>query len=164
MCDSIALVDSKQYRDAIARFASGVTVVTTHKDGQPVGMTASAVSSVSLDPVLLLVCVSKKVATHDAIDQSGRFAVNVLGEGDGELAMRFATPVADRFAGVSLREGYDVPVLTGAIAHFVCEVHERVAGGDHTIYLGRVTACGFEPGARPLLYFGSRFGALAPTP
>ena len=153
-------MDTKRYREAISHFATGVTIITTLKDGKPVGMTASAVTSLSLEPVLLLVCISNKIATHEAIEQSQRFAVNVIGEGDGELAMRFAMPVADRFAGVELQTEFDLPVIKNAIAHFICDVHERFPGGDHSIFIGRVVDCSFAPESRPLLYFRSKFGSL----
>jgi flavin reductase (DIM6/NTAB) family NADH-FMN oxidoreductase RutF len=153
-------VDERLYREAIAHFATGVTVITTTRDGKPAGMTASAVASVSLDPVLLLVCISNRLPTHEAIEQSRSFVVNVLGQGQEELALRFARPAEDKFAGVPLGPGHELPVLADAIAHFVCEVHERFPGGDHSIFIGLVRECGVKPGKRPLLYFQSKFGAL----
>jgi flavin reductase (DIM6/NTAB) family NADH-FMN oxidoreductase RutF len=123
-------------------------------------MTASAVASLSLEPVLLLVCISNRLPTHEAIEQSRAFVVNVLGEGQGELARRFATPLPDKFEGIELREGCQLPVLADSIAHFVCDVHERFPGGDHSIFTGLVRECGCIPGRRPLLYFRSRFGAF----
>lgn len=137
-----------------------MTVITTTYEGLPAGMTASAVASVSLDPVLLLVCISNKLPTHTAIEQSRRFVVNVLGEGQEELALRFARPAPDKFAGIGLRQDHELPVLADAIAHFVCDVHERFPGGDHSIFIGEVRECARVPGARPLVYFGSRFGSL----
>ena len=151
-------VDSAAFREAISHFATGVTVITTVHDGVPAGITASAVSSLSLEPVLLLVCVNHTSSTHTAIDGSGRFVVNVLGEDDGELALHFARPSADKFADVELEPGHDLPVLKKAIAHFVCDVHERFPGGDHSIFIGLVRQCGAVPGRHPLLYFRSRFG------
>jgi flavin reductase (DIM6/NTAB) family NADH-FMN oxidoreductase RutF len=153
-------VDRRLHREAIAHFATGVTVITTLRDGRPAGMTASAVSSLSLDPVLLLVCVSNSISTHEAIEGSGRFVVNVLGEGDHELARRFADPRVDKFAGVALKLGFELPVLEASIAHFICDVRERFPGGDHSIFTGEVKECGFIPGRRPLLYYRSSFGAL----
>jgi flavin reductase (DIM6/NTAB) family NADH-FMN oxidoreductase RutF len=153
-------VEEALFREAIACFATGVTVVTTSRDGVPAGMTASAVASLSLDPVLLLVCISDRLATHEAIEQSRRFVVNVLGEGQEQLARHFATRRPDKFEGIALREEFELPVLADAIAHFVCDVHERFPGGDHSIFTGLVRECGFIPGRRPLLYFQSRFGAL----
>jgi 3-hydroxy-9,10-secoandrosta-1,3,5(10)-triene-9,17-dione monooxygenase reductase component len=153
-------VDEIAFREAIAHFATGVTVVTTTYRDRPAGMTASAVCSLSVDPVLLLVCIDNRLATHKAIEASRRFAVNVLGEADEALARHFARPAEDKFAEVPLVEGSEPPVLAQAIASFVCEVQERVPGGDHSIFVGRVLSCAAMPGRRPLLYFRSSFGAL----
>jgi flavin reductase (DIM6/NTAB) family NADH-FMN oxidoreductase RutF len=152
-------VSELAFREAISHFATGVTIVTTTFEGRPAGMTASAVCSVSLEPVLLLVCIDNRLATHRAIDASRRFAVNVLGEDGEELARRFARRAEDKFDGVTLREGSDPPLLDAAIAHFVCDVHERVPGGDHSIFIGEVLTCAAEPGRRPLLYYRSTFGS-----
>jgi flavin reductase (DIM6/NTAB) family NADH-FMN oxidoreductase RutF len=153
-------VDELAFREAIAHFATGVTVITTLHEGKPAGMTASAVASLSLDPVLLLVCINNRLPTHSAIEASRRFVVNVLGEGQEELALRFARPAPDKFAGVPLAEGKEAPVLADAIAHFVCDVHERFPGGDHSIFTGLVRECATMRGKRPLLYFRSGFGSL----
>jgi flavin reductase (DIM6/NTAB) family NADH-FMN oxidoreductase RutF len=153
-------VDQAVFREAISHFASGVTVITTVHDGRQAGMTASAVASLSLDPTLLLVCVNSNLTTHEAIEASRRFVVNVLGEGQDDLALAFARRSEDKFAGVALRPGHDLPVLEDAIAYFVCDVHERFPGGDHSIFTGLVRECGAVHGRRPLVYFRSRFGAL----
>lgn len=158
----IEAVEEQHFREAISLFATGVTIITTSPPGGgPAGMTASAVCSVSIEPVQLLVCISTQLPTHDALLRSGRFAVNVLGEGRGDLALRFATPEIDKFAGVAYDETDGVPVLHDAIAHFVCDSRERFPGGDHSIFIGEVVRLGMRPGARPLLYFASQFGTLA---
>jgi flavin reductase (DIM6/NTAB) family NADH-FMN oxidoreductase RutF len=153
-------LDEALFREAIAHFATGVTVVTTLQDGRPVGMTASAVASLSLDPVLLLVCINNSLPTHEAIEGSRRFVVNVLGESQQDLALHFARPSPDKFKDVKLKEGGDLPVLDEAIAYFICDVHERFPGGDHSIFTGLVRTCGAVHGRRPLLYFRSGFGSL----
>jgi 3-hydroxy-9,10-secoandrosta-1,3,5(10)-triene-9,17-dione monooxygenase reductase component len=152
-------VSELAFREAISHFATGVTIVTTTFEGRPAGMTASAVCSLSVEPVLLLVCIDNRLATHRAIDASRRFAINVLGEDGEELARRFARSGEDQFEGVALRDDSDPPLLADAIAHFVCDVHERVPGGDHSIFIGQVLSCAAEPGRRPLLYYRSRFGS-----
>jgi flavin reductase (DIM6/NTAB) family NADH-FMN oxidoreductase RutF len=157
---ALSAVDAIAFRQAVAHFTTGVTVITTHHRGKPAGMTASAVASLSMDPVLLLVCIDTRLATHTAIEASRRFVVNVLGEGQEELALRFARRVPDKFAGLAMREEHDLPVLADAIAFFVCDVYERFPGGDHSIFTGLVRACGALPGRRPLVYFRSGFGAL----
>ena len=151
-----------RFRDAMSLFASGVTVITTKGASGPAGMTASAVCSLSVDPVQLLVCVSSSLPTHSALETAGTFAVNVLGEGQEALARRFATPGIDRFAGVALRQEHQLPVLRDAIAYFACTVRERFPGGDHSIFIGEVDDCGHRPGTRPLLYFDRAFGSLEP--
>jgi 3-hydroxy-9,10-secoandrosta-1,3,5(10)-triene-9,17-dione monooxygenase reductase component len=160
MANDPATLDENLFREAISHFATGVTVITTVSNGRPAGMTASAVASLSLDPVLLLVCISNRLPTHEAIEASRCFVINVLGEGQHELALRFARPAEDKFAGVPLRAGHELPILEDAIAHFVCDLHERFPGGDHSIFTGLVRACGAVRGKRPLLYFRSGFGSL----
>ncbi|MFF7553345.1 flavin reductase family protein [Streptomyces olivaceus] len=153
-------VDRESFRRAIGCLATGVTVITTVFEGRPVGMTASAVSSLSLDPVMLLACVSRRLPTHAALDASRRFTVNVLADDQEWLARRFATPMEDKFAGVELVAGHELPVLADAVAHFTCHVEERLPGGDHSIFTGRVTECESRGAERdPLLYFRGRFGA-----
>jgi flavin reductase (DIM6/NTAB) family NADH-FMN oxidoreductase RutF len=149
-----------RYRRAIGRFATGVTVITSRIDDRLAGMTASAVASLSLDPPMLLVCINNRLPTHGALERSRRFGVNVLGEGDDELALRFARPAADKFAGLKVSLEHDVPLLERAIARFVCEVHERLPGGDHSIFIGAIRHCEHVPGRRPLLYFASGFGGI----
>jgi flavin reductase (DIM6/NTAB) family NADH-FMN oxidoreductase RutF len=155
-----AAVDEAVFREAIAHFATGVTVVTTKLGDRPSGMTASAVASVSLDPVLLLVCINNLLPAHEAIEGSRRFVVNVLGEGQEELALHFARSSPDKFAGIALKPDQELPVLEDAIAHFVCDVHERFPGGDHSIFIGLVRSCAAVPGRRPLVYFRSGFGSI----
>jgi len=155
-----AAVEGAAFREAIAHFATGVTVITTRQGDRLSGMTASAVASLSLDPVLLLVCINNRLPAHEAIEGSRRFVVNVLGEGQQELALHFARPSPDKFAGVPLKPDQELPVLDDAIAYFVCDVHERFPGGDHSIFTGLVRECGAVPGRRPLVYFRSGFGSI----
>lgn len=152
--------DTDAYREAIAHFATGVTVVTTVTEEGRAGMTASAVASVSLDPILLLVCVNARLPTHRALERSRRFAVSVLREGQEAVARTFATPSPDKFESVQLDPRHDLPVLADAVAWFVCDVHERFPGGDHSIFIGGVNDCGARPGAKPLVYFRSEFGRI----
>lgn len=154
-------VEQNLFRDAISLFATGVTVITAATPSGPAGMTASAVCSLSVEPVQLLVCISERLPTHNALVASGRFAVNVLGEGQSDLARRFAKPGIDKFAGVRTSSCDGIPLLDRAIAHFVCDVHERFPGGDHSIFIGNVVKLGLRRGSLPLLYFASEFGSLS---
>ena len=154
------MVDPAHFRRAISMFATGVTVITTRGPDGPAGMTASAVCSLSLEPVQLLVCISNRLPTHNILAETGRFAVNVLGETQASLARHFATPQDDKFKGIGMREEGGVPILTAAIATFVCELGERFPGGDHTIFIGRVVHLDHVEDASPLVYYGSDFGRL----
>jgi len=160
MSTSTAQDMSAAYRGAMARFTTGVTIITTKTPDGPAGMTASAVASVSLDPLMLLVCVGNTLATRDAISGSGVFAVSVLSQGQERHALQFASRCEDKFAGVGLRTEHDLPVVQGAVAHFACNVKEEIAGGDHTIFIGEVVSCGYLVDSNPLVYFGGKFGSL----
>lgn len=157
----IERVEKRHFREAMSLFATGVTVITTTTAEGPAGMTASAVCSLSVEPVQLLICISTNLPTHDALSDKGQFTVNVLGEGQGALARRFATPGIDKFAGVATEEVNGLPVISEAIAHFVCVLRERFPGGDHSIFIGEVQRLGMRRAGRPLLFFGSEFGKLA---
>jgi flavin reductase (DIM6/NTAB) family NADH-FMN oxidoreductase RutF len=153
-------LDQTAFRQVVGHFMSGVTVITTY-DGTRFGVTASAVSSLSLDPPMLLVCLNQRLATTDAIGRAGHFAVNVLSEEHAKLATQFATPNSDKFFGVAVTDsGHGVPLLSAALAQIECEVEMTVQAATHTIFLGRVLAARARHG-RPLAYFRGSFGALA---
>jgi len=142
-------------------------VVTAWDDAEhPTGLTASAVSSVSLDPPLVLVCVSHKSQSHPAFRPGGTFAVNVLSSDQEAVARRFASSSltgAEKFEGVTYRRGVlGLPILTDALAELECSIVHAYPGGDHTIFVGRVEAtdCRGDGGREPLLYYRGRFGRL----
>ncbi len=148
------------FRDVIGHFATGVTIVTARDGDTDFGVTASAVTSLSLDPPMLLVCLNKQSRTRGAVSRSGSFAVNILDERQGPLALRFATDRDDKFDGVSLRRG-DLahPLLEDALAHLECRVVEEVTGGTHSVFLAVVQRAERFDGA-PLAYFRGKFGRL----
>jgi flavin reductase (DIM6/NTAB) family NADH-FMN oxidoreductase RutF len=157
-----ARCDGERYRHVIGHFTTGVTVITARCEGVDRGATASAVSSVSLDPPSLLVCLNRSTVTEGAVRGSGRFVVNILGEDQGELALRFAGRHGDKFEGVDVDRADDgVPVLAGALAQLHCRVRDAVTGGTHTVFFGEVVRAEAADGA-PLAYFRGRFGRLAP--
>jgi flavin reductase (DIM6/NTAB) family NADH-FMN oxidoreductase RutF len=152
---------SEEFRDVIGHFASGVTVITVSVDGRLHGTTASAVTSLSLEPPMLLVCMNRESATGQAMAAARAFAVNILGEDHGELATRFARKGGDKFAGVDLAGGEQGhPLLAGAIAQLECRVAEQVAAGTHIVFIAAVEAASARRGAPPLAYFRGRFGRL----
>jgi flavin reductase ActVB len=162
-----AIVDgpSASFREAMSRFASGVTIVTTvDEDGVWKGFTASAFCSLSLDPPLVLVCQARTSSSYDAFVRSDRFLVNILGEEHRELALRFAHSGGDKFAGGPFRAhgATGLPVLPDALAVVCCEVWNRHDGGDHDIYIGAVRSCTARAGA-PMLHFDSGFWELTPA-
>ena len=155
------VVPDHVFRDVIGRFASGVTVITTSADDGDHGTTASAVSSLSMDPPMLLVCLNRTSDTRTAVLSSGVFGVNILAEDQAPVAAGFARKGTDKFAGIRVVRGRTgIPLVENALAHLECEVHETVTGGTHTVFLARVPdASGTD--ASPLTYFRGRFGRLA---
>ena len=138
---SLSTVPSDDLRAAMGRFATGVTVVTSRDDaGAPVGTTANAVASLSLDPPLLLVCFARDSLTLAALRNHGAFAVNVLAEHDGELSLAFARRgAADAWDGLEHAAGHtESPRIAGALACLDCAVERLLPGGDHVIVTGRV--------------------------
>jgi flavin reductase (DIM6/NTAB) family NADH-FMN oxidoreductase RutF len=149
------------FRQLLGRFATGVTILTVAApDGRPLGMTANSLSSVSLQPPLISVCVDHEAEMHDAILASPEFVVNVLASPQEALARRFSDKHEDRFDGVGYRRSAEgLILLDGALAHIECERFAHYPGGDHTIVLGRVTG-GTTSDGRPLLYYRGGYAAL----
>lgn len=153
--------DPAAYRAAMRQTAASVAVITTADAGSIHGMTATAMTSVSLDPPTLLVVVNRTTRTHPFIARSGRFAVNVLAEGQEEIARRFAAGVENQFAGVAHElHAAEVPIIAGTAATFVCVAVESFDVATHTIFIGRVedAHCADRP---PLLYHDGRYRTLA---
>lgn len=159
---SLRTVEPARYRAVIAHFATGVCVVTAQGPEGPVGMTANAVCSVSLDPLLLLVCFDRNARTLPVVRENGRFGVNVLATGQEPLAALFAskTPETQKFAGVEHRLHDGVPVLEGALAWLGCDLTELVEAGDHVIGIGAVHLAEAGDG-QPLVWFRGDYGGFA---
>lgn len=153
-------LDRDLFREVVGHFMSGVTVITTSDGDRDYGMTASAFSSLSLEPPMLLVCLSKRSRTQDAIGRSGRFAVNVLAEGQDHVAKQFGMPGPDKFLGVPVNRGLSgLPVIRDALAVLECEVSSDVDGATHHVFFGRVLRATANPGT-PLAYFRGTFGRI----
>lgn len=154
-------IDPAQFRQLLGHFATGVTILTTaNPEGQPLGMTANSLSSVSLDPPLISVCVDRQAEMHPVILQAPAFVVNVLAGPQEALARRFSDKHEDRFDGV----GYHLSpegliLLDGAVAHIVCQRQATYPGGDHTMVLGRVVGGDAHEG-HPLLFYRGGYAAL----
>lgn len=147
-----------EFRKAMGSFATGVTVITVDHDGEVHGMTANAFTSVSLDPLLVLVCVDHRARTHAHLHAKKRFGVNVLAEDQRAISEYYALPSAthqhaEQEAGASFdRTKHGTPVLHGALAYLECRLHSAQDAGDHTIFIAEVEDVVVREG-NPLLYF-----------
>jgi flavin reductase (DIM6/NTAB) family NADH-FMN oxidoreductase RutF len=150
---STATFDRRDLRNALATFATGVSIVTARDgDGRLHGLTANSFSSVSLDPPLVLWSLACAAPSLPFFRAATHFGVSILGSEHVELSHRFAHMQPDKFAGVEYTAGeHGVPLIAGAVAHFECSVVDRYYGGDHEIFLGRVERYAYE--RRPTLLF-----------
>jgi flavin reductase (DIM6/NTAB) family NADH-FMN oxidoreductase RutF len=148
------------FKAAMGQLASGVTVVTMRAGAEDHGFTATSFTSLSLDPMLVLVCVMKGHRGHEQIEEAGHFAVNVLCTSQKELGLRFANAAdLDRFRGLALtRAVTGAAILPGNLAWVDCTVKHVYPGGDHTIFVGEVLAGEAPGGQEALLYYDRRWG------
>jgi len=160
--ESSTLVSATEYRAALSRFASGVTVVTSRDAlGTDYGMTVSAFSSLSLSPPLVLVCIDQRASWHAAIGDSSHFVVHVLSDTQEEYSRRFASEREGRFTGVAYtRSEAGVIVLPDTLTTLECRIAARHEGGDHTIVVGAVEQVQLSEGA-PLLYHRGAYARLS---
>jgi len=158
----IPAIDATSYRDVIGRFATGVAIVTCQGAGGPAGLTTNAITSLSLDPLLLLVCFDNSSRTLPVVREARRFAVNVLRAGQEELAAAFASKrlAEQKFEAVTHTVAHGVPVLDDALAWVACDLVELLPGGDHTIGIGAVID-GEASDGEPLVFFRGGYAALA---
>jgi flavin reductase (DIM6/NTAB) family NADH-FMN oxidoreductase RutF len=156
-------VDQLEFRRVMGHFATGVTVITTHDGkGRFAGLTANAVSSVSLTPPLVLVCVDKTSETYSFFGQSRVFAINVLTQKQETLSRRFAKSGGEKFEGVGYRQGLTgAPLLEGALAHLECELRYDFDAGDHSIFVGQAVEIAANDDGEPLLYFRGGYRSLS---
>jgi flavin reductase (DIM6/NTAB) family NADH-FMN oxidoreductase RutF len=150
--------DTSTFKTAMRHVPTGVTVVTTLKDGEPRGITVNAFASVAADPPTLLICVNREARSYLFIAASGLFCVNILAGDQRNLAEHFSGKVRDRqFEDVQYSiDATGAPVLAGAIAHFDCRLETEHHAGSHSIMIGRVLSCAARPGS-PLGYFNGGF-------
>jgi flavin reductase (DIM6/NTAB) family NADH-FMN oxidoreductase RutF len=160
-------VDAATFFSIMSAFPTGVAVVTcVDEGGAPRGLTTNAVTSVSADPPLLLVCVDRTSRTLPALLRTRRFAVNVVATGRDDVATVFASKAEDKFAGVAWAAGETgAPLLVeDALAWAECEIDQEIEAGDHRILVGRVVAGRPpEPESLPLVYFRRSYGRFAPA-
>lgn len=154
--------DTREYRHALGRFATGITIVTARdSNGSPVGLTVNSFNSVSLDPPLIVWSLAQHSPTRAAFEGCSHFAVNVLSHDQEWLSRQFAAKSLERYAGVDFIDGAGgAPLLDGCCAWFECHNQAQYQGGDHVVFIGRV-----ERYARrnlpPLVYHGGSYHQLA---
>jgi flavin reductase (DIM6/NTAB) family NADH-FMN oxidoreductase RutF len=155
-------VSHEEFRQALGRFASGVTVVTCKSDaGNPLGLTVSAFSSLSLEPPLVLICIDTRASVYEDLKEGSFFAVNVLAQDQESVSRRFASRDTDRFKGLGYREGKTgAPLIDGALAFIECRLVHSCPGGDHTIFVGQVESSEVNDG-KPLLYFRGGYASIS---
>ena len=154
-------IDKNELRRVMGHFATGVTVITTcDETGNPFGLTANAVSSVSLVPPLILICVDKKAETYPYFARSKVFVVNILSESQERISRTFATTGVEKFDGIGYRKGeLGCVILDDAVGHLECRIVNELDAGDHTIYLGEVEGVAAED-VPPLLFFRGGYRKL----
>lgn len=155
------------FKQVMSSFPTGVTIVTgVGASGVPVGFTANAVASVSLNPLLVLVCADRGSASLPVLLESGRFGLSVLGEQDKDIAKRFAEEQRDqRFQDLDLEPTpIGPPILANALAWVSCTIWKSVEAGDHLILIGEVVDAGLGSGGRPLVFFRRAYGTVADPP
>lgn len=153
--------DSQAQRRILGHFATGVTVVTAHLEGEIYGMTANAVTSLSLHPPLILVAVDKTATMHASLTASKHFAVNILHETQEHLSRRFAMRGPKEVSDLTWTTAASgAPILTDALAWVDCRLADVLPGGDHDIFIGEILAGDCREGS-PLLYFGGKYRRLA---
>jgi flavin reductase (DIM6/NTAB) family NADH-FMN oxidoreductase RutF len=157
--------DRQRFRAVMGHFTTGVAVVTAQGGNGAVGMTTNALCSLSLDPLLVLVCFDNAARTLPVVRETGRFGVNVLRAGHEGMSGQFASklPLERKFDEVGYSLEHGAPVLDDALAWLVCDLRELLPGGDHTIGIGAVRAMGHGEG-EPLVWYRGGYGSLKASP
>ena len=151
-------MDDRQFRNAMGKFATGVTVIATEVEGEGIhGMTANAFMSVSLDPKLVVISIGEKAKILNKIKESKIFTVNILAADQQEVSMIFAGQIKDREVVFDRLDGK--PVIPGAVAQIACEVSAEHVEGDHTLFIGKVTDIHLED-TEPLIFYSGRYRSL----
>lgn len=154
-------IGKDEFRAALSRFPSGVTIVTTRdREGRLHGITVSSFASVSLDPPMILVCIEKTTGSHYALQESEFFVINILAEGQENISNRFASPITNKFDELDYHTGTgEVPVLTNALVTLECRKAYAHEGGDHTIFVGLVEKSTVKD-ENPLVYWHGNYRKL----
>jgi len=152
------MMDDRAFRNAMGKFATGVTVITTLLEDEAHGMTANAFMSVSLNPRLVLISIGEKAKMLDKINESGKFAVNILSDDQKDLSMHFAGQIKEKRQ-IEFDWINELPVIKNALTNIVCKVHSKQIVGDHTLFIGEVTDIVTCEGA-PLAFYEGKYSKV----
>lgn len=162
----MADIDQREFRNALGRFATGVTIITAvDSEKKPIGLTANSFSSVSLDPALVLFCLDRRATNFDTFQQGTGFVINVLSDQQTDLSNRFAKSDPDKFTDV-FYETWDTgaPVLPDCLANMECIAGSIIDAGDHVIVVGEVQRFSYlADDPRPLMYFSGSYREIDPA-
>jgi flavin reductase (DIM6/NTAB) family NADH-FMN oxidoreductase RutF len=156
--------DSREFRNALGNFATGVTIVTARsRSGEALGLTANSFNSVSLEPPLVLFSLNRQAYSLRSFEEAGNFAINVLRDDQQDISQVFAQAQSDKFQGLAFETWESgAPIFSHALAVFDCATHAVHDGGDHLIFVGRVLRFMHDPEGKPLLYFRGNYGKVHP--
>ncbi|WP_343602327.1 3-hydroxy-9,10-secoandrosta-1,3,5(10)-triene-9,17-dione monooxygenase reductase subunit [Mycobacterium sp.] len=160
-----APIDPRAFRNVLGQFCTGITIITTVRDGVPAGFACQSFAALSLDPPLVLFCPTKVSRSWQAIEACGKFCVNVLTERQKDVCARFGSTEADKFAGIDWHPSpLGLPMIDGSLAHIDCTVASVHDGGDHFVVFGAVQSLS-EPALvkpRPLLFYRGDYTGIEP--
>lgn len=158
-------IDPRVFRNVLGQFCTGITIITTVHDGVPVGFACQSFAALSLDPPLVLFCPTKVSRSWQAIEASGKFAVNILTESQKHVSARFGSREPDKFAGIDWRPSpLGSPIIGDSLAYIDCTVSSVQDGGDHLVVFGAVASLSELPGVkpRPLLFYRGDYTGIEP--
>jgi len=151
-------MDERLFRDAMGKFATGITVISMYDKDEPVGMTVNAFMSISLDPMLIAISIDESATMYDLFTVGALFGVSMLEESQKDLSQYFARQIDD-VDGLSFRDQSGVPVIDDSLANLTCKIINAVEAGDHTIYIAEVNDITVYDG-EPLIYYSSSYRYL----
>jgi flavin reductase (DIM6/NTAB) family NADH-FMN oxidoreductase RutF len=160
-------VDNDLFKELMRRFAAGVTLVTFNENDKFGGLTVSSFCSLSMNPPLVLICIDRKIVSHESLKNSDTFGINICNSEQGKLAWDFANSKVDKNELIKslphTLTDLGTPLLKDSLASMECKITERHDGGDHTIFIGQVENGNFDENAKPLIYYGSGLGEFNPN-
>ena len=160
-------VDNDLFKELMRRFAAGVTLVTFNENNKFGGLTVSSFCSLSMNPPLVLICIDRKIVSHESLKNSDTFGINICNSGQGKLAWDFANSNIDKNELIKslphTLTNLGTPLLDGCLASMECKITEKHEGGDHTIFIGQIESGNFDENSDPLIYYGSGLGEFNPN-